>query len=390
MSVRIVIDSFLRSYIPPLSEQERVVLEDNILEFGCRDPLSVWLQADGSAVLLDGHNRHEICTRNGLPFNLDFVEVSDRAAAEDWMDSNQIGRRNLTPDAFQLLLGRRYNRRKKTQGGDRTKPPLSERAAAKGQNDPLPNGNTAEALAAEHRVSSATVKRAGRFAAEVERTPELQQAIAAGVPVRDVKKQLKRAAAVARGAQISEANAPLPEPSDRKYQVIYADPPWEYSTWGAGGTDRSASNHYPVMPTDEIAALDVAAMAADDCVLLMWTCWPHLEEAFRVISAWGFTYRTVGFNWIKTNADGSPFTGMGHWTRGNSEPCLLAARGAPVRLNADISEVLTDPRGEHSRKPLIHDKIERLVPGPYLEMFCRDPQPGWDAWGNQSAGGIFQ
>lgn len=391
MSATIVIDSFFRAQIPPLSVQERTALEENILEHGCRDPLTVWMQGDGTAVLIDGHNRHEICTRNGVPFSTVEVDFADRDAAEDWIDANQIGRRNLTEDAFRLLLGRRYNRQKGQHGGDRRPASLSERAKAHGETLPAaakPGGNTAAALAQQHGVAAATVKRAAKFADEVAANEALQDAILQGIPVKKVKQQLKRSAAVARGDKIAEANAPL-EPTGRRYQVILADPPWEYKTWGEGGTDRSASNHYPVMPTEDIAALNVAAMAADDCALFMWACWPNLHDAFEVIDAWGFKYVGIGFNWIKTNADGSPFFGQGHWTRKNSEPCLMATRGTPVRLDAGVSEVLMAPRREHSRKPLVHTQIQRLVPGPYLEMFCRDPADGWDAWGNQAAG-IFE
>ena len=101
----IVIDKEFHALIPPLQPEELAQLEANILADGCRDPLVVW-----GNVLVDGHNRYEICTRHGLPFDVVQVDFADRDAAMDWMDANQLGRRNITPDQFTLLLGRRYNR----------------------------------------------------------------------------------------------------------------------------------------------------------------------------------------------------------------------------------------------------------------------------------------
>lgn len=177
------------------------------------------------------------------------------------------------------------------------------------------------------------------------------------------------------------------------FGVIYADPPWRFACWSGKGTARSADNHYETMSLDEIAALPVADIAADDCVLLMWACWPLLPEALKLIEAWGFAYKTCGFDWMKANnrqpdmfrEEAEVQVGMGYWTRANSEPCLLATRGKPKRLNADVRMGIIEPRREHSRKPdCVHGRIERLVAGPYLEMFARTPRKGWTVWGNQT------
>jgi N6-adenosine-specific RNA methylase IME4 len=129
----------------------------------------------------------------------------------------------------------------------------------------------------------------------------------------------------------------------------------------------------------------VADLAADDCTLFMWAVMPQLQEALDVIKAWGFTYKTVAFNWVKQNRSGDGlFFGMGYWTRANSEVCLLATRGSPVRLNADVHQVIMSPVAEHSRKPdEAAARIERLVPGPYIELFARRPRAGWDVFGNE-------
>lgn len=174
------------------------------------------------------------------------------------------------------------------------------------------------------------------------------------------------------------------------YGAILADPPWSFKAWSGKGTARAADNHYQTMSIESIAALPVADLAADECALFLWICWPSLQDALRVVEAWGFTYKTCAFSWMKGDpyrlfADGAtPDMLLGYWTRANTEPCLLATRGKPKRLNADVRQGIIAPRREHSRKPdEIHGRIERLVAGPYLELFARTQRPGWDAWGNE-------
>jgi N6-adenosine-specific RNA methylase IME4 len=181
------------------------------------------------------------------------------------------------------------------------------------------------------------------------------------------------------------------------YPVIYTDPPWNFSTWSRKGQGRGAQAHYDCMTQSDLEALPVADCAAPDAVLLMWTTDTHLPRALDLIEAWGFTYKTIGFTWAKLNqsaggddgyTDKDFFTGMGYWTRANPEQCLLATRGQPKRKGKDVRRLVVSPRREHSRKPdCVYDRIERLVDGPYLEMFARTSHPGWDNWGNQA--GLF-
>lgn len=155
------------------------------------------------------------------------------------------------------------------------------------------------------------------------------------------------------------------------FPVILADPSWDFKTWSDRGKDRSAENHYKVSKLDIIKAYKVPA--ADDCVLFLWCVYPLLPEALEVIKAWGFTYKTRAFTYVKLNKNGKPFTGMGYWTRANSEICLLATKGHPKRINKDVHELIQAPRREHSRKPdEQYERIERLVKGPYIELFARD------------------
>lgn len=176
------------------------------------------------------------------------------------------------------------------------------------------------------------------------------------------------------------------------FGALYADPPWHFDVW-AEGSARNAASKYLTMSVDDIAAMPVGELAAPDCALFMWIVWPRLIESIRVLQAWGFTYKTCAFAWVKANTsqidmfrdDGDAQVGMGYWTRANSEVCLLATRGKPRRLNADVRQGIIAPRREHSRKPDgIHERIERLVAGPYLELFARQSRPGWTTWGNES------
>jgi N6-adenosine-specific RNA methylase IME4 len=176
--------------------------------------------------------------------------------------------------------------------------------------------------------------------------------------------------------------------SGRTFAGILADPAWRYRTWSERGTGRGAGMHYRTMSLEEIIAMAplVQSLAARDCVLLMWVAWPHLLEAGQVIEAWGFRYSTCGFDWAKLNPSGEGWhMGNGKWTRANTEPCLLASRGSPPRFGDDVRQLIVAPVGEHSSKPEeVHERIERLVPGPYLELFARRPRDGWTVWGNEA------
>jgi len=165
------------------------------------------------------------------------------------------------------------------------------------------------------------------------------------------------------------------------YGVIYADPAWTFKTWSEKGTGRGAVAHYRVSPFEALAAMNVAQYAAPDSVLFLWATDPLLPEAFKLIEAWGFKFKTVAFTWAKTTKTGKFHFGNGYWTRANPEQCLLATRGHPRRLACDVRQLIVSPRREHSRKPdEVYGLIERLVPGPYLELFARrTPPPAWDA-----------
>lgn len=140
------------------------------------------------------------------------------------------------------------------------------------------------------------------------------------------------------------------------------------------------------MSLEQLQALPVPRIAKNDCVLLLWTTFPCLEYALDVIKAWGFTYKTCGFTWVKRNrkSDGW-FWGLGHWTRANPEVCLLATKGNPKRVSKSVHSVCDARIREHSRKPdEIRDRIVQLCGDlPRIELFARQHADGWDCWGNE-------
>lgn len=221
----------------------------------------------------------------------------------------------------------------------------------------------------------------------------------------------------------------------QKFDIILADCPWSFRVWSKPtGSGRSAESYYPTMTLEDLKSLDVDSVASDNCVLFLWATCPNLKEAFEVLDAWGFEYKTIGFNWCKTNKKQTEklFWGLGYWSRANSELCLLATRGKPKRVSKSVHQVLweheedfglfdlidlinlyeepldlgekTDvnieipwealtesivrPIQEHSQKPpeIKNRIIELMGDLPRLEMFAREETPGWISIGNEIDG----
>ena len=174
----------------------------------------------------------------------------------------------------------------------------------------------------------------------------------------------------------------------KKYSIIYADPPWFYNARNNPKNTKfgfGACGHYPVMKTPDICNLDIGRMCNDNSVLFLWSTMPRLPDALEVMSSWGFEYKTVGFSWLKTNKDGSPWFGIGYYTKSNLELCLLGVRGKMKPVSNHVSQVILEPRGRHSQKPVIvRDKIVELFGDlDRIELFAREQADGWDAWGNE-------
>jgi N6-adenosine-specific RNA methylase IME4 len=168
-----------------------------------------------------------------------------------------------------------------------------------------------------------------------------------------------------------------------KYQIIYADPPWSYADNNCSG---AAAEQYTTLSLEDICNYPVKDMSDDNCVLFMWATYPLLKEALEVIDAWGFEYKSIAFQWIKLNPEnGREFYGLGRWTRGNTEPCLLATKGKPHRVDESVFQIVKSPIRGHSRKPeIVREKIIQLMGDlPRIELFSRDNIEGWTMEGNQ-------
>lgn len=175
------------------------------------------------------------------------------------------------------------------------------------------------------------------------------------------------------------------------YQVIACDPPWSWRSWSKTNQTRATENHYETMSLDDIKRLPVVDLAAPDCVLLMWCINSMLPQALEVMDAWSFTFKTIAFTWAKTTPTTSPdwtpnyHMGLGYWTRQNTENCLLGVRGKPKRIGTDVRQLIVSPRRAHSQKPeQFYESVERLVPGPYVDLFARATRSNWAVWGNEA------
>ena len=355
-----------RSLIQPLTPEELAGLESLLIADGCRDPLVTW-----KGTLIDGHNRFAICTRLGIPFKTVEMEFADEESAMDWMDANQLGRRNLKPEVASILRGRRYNRTKKA---------MSEAGAMKGKaSDKLSQApiNTAETLAKEHGVSSRTIIRDGKKAEAVERlaltNPVEAKAITDGMKkFNEVKREIKK----------EQLSKPVEKPTG-KHRIIYADPPWSYSDKCDAGAIQSggAEKHYPSMSIAELCALPVRELAEDDAVLFLWTTSPLLFECAPMIAAWGFKYKAC-FVWDKVKHN------MGHYNSVRHEFLLICTRGSctpeVVKLFDSVQSI--EKTAKHSEKPQeFRDIIDTLYPhGERIELFARAKHKGWNTWGNEA------
>lgn len=179
----------------------------------------------------------------------------------------------------------------------------------------------------------------------------------------------------------------------KKYQIIYADPPWEYKESGSG--NRVVSSKYPTMNIEEIKKLNVMDISDEKSILFLWATFPRLPQCLEVIKAWGFEYYGLAFDWVKTSKDGQPSWGMGYYTRQNTEVCLIGVKPKPHRFKPLVRNVLSvvhSQRLSHSEKPAIFRKkiVEIIGDVSRIELFARKPEDmfnesyqGWDVWGNE-------
>ncbi|MDE1866144.1 MAG: DNA methyltransferase [Thaumarchaeota archaeon] len=171
----------------------------------------------------------------------------------------------------------------------------------------------------------------------------------------------------------------------KKYQIIYADPPWSYNDKMANHS-FSLDHEYQTQSKDWIAKLPIKNITENDCVLFMWATSPLLPEALEVMKSWGFKYKTLAFCWIKKTKNGKQVHNLGRWTMGGVELCLLGTKGHPKRKVKNIKQTFEALRTKHSQKPFEVRKFINDLMGndcTKIELFARQKTEGWDVWGNE-------
>lgn len=174
----------------------------------------------------------------------------------------------------------------------------------------------------------------------------------------------------------------------KKYEIIYADPPWPYNarrnlnTKFGGG----AGGHYPLMTMEEIKKLPIKELAAENAALILWVTFPLLNKQIKLFEEWGFKYKTLGFSWVKINPRNRKlFFGVGYYSKSNCEVCLLGVKGKVKPVSNSISSCIISPRERHSKKP---EEVKRRIVELFgdrsrIELFARQETEGWDCWGNE-------
>jgi len=174
---------------------------------------------------------------------------------------------------------------------------------------------------------------------------------------------------------------------NKKYNIIYADPPWNGLGWNNSGL-KCPANHYKVQDLDWIKSLPVQSISDDLCFLFLWVTFPNLKGGLEVIESWGFKYATCAFVWVKKNKKSdSYFVGLGNYTRANTEICLLGTKGKTqrARKSRSVRQIIDSPIEKHSKKPdEIRTRIIELCGDlPRIELFARSHFEGWDCWGDE-------
>jgi N6-adenosine-specific RNA methylase IME4 len=363
----IKVDKEFKRMIPPLSNEERAGLETSIAKEGCRVPIDVW---DG--VIVDGHNRYEICAQNQITYEVNEVQFANRDAARVWIIDNQLSRRNL-PLFSQAEL------RILKEGFLKAKAKENQRQA--GGANPVPQ-NSGKAVDTDKEIA----KDAGTSHDTIHRTrvimekadDETKDKLRTGEEsINSAYKQIKKDEKAARKAEKIEEliNEISPLPLG-PFRVIVADPPWDDTARKNDATHRGVCP-YPSQTTDEIKAMEVNELAHDDAILWLWTTNAFMRQAYDVAEFWGFQVKTI-LTWAKDRM------GLGDWLRGQTEHCLMCVRGKPVVNLTNETTIIHGPMREHSRKPdEFYAMVEKLCPGSKFEMYSRQEREGWQSHGNE-------
>jgi len=390
--IEIIIDKEFQSIVTPLKEEESSLLEKSLLEEGCRETLIIWKQK-----ILDGYHRYKICKEHNIDFKIKEINLPDKESAINWIINNQLGKRNITSEQKSYLRGFRYEREKTIGHGKKTV----------GQNVPQ---ITSERLSKEYKVTSKTIKRDGNYVKAINKIAETDKKIKNPILMGELKTtkneilQLSRKDKITQKRiikkvkrqkiSISEATREVKKEdldiesktaSDKKYRIIYADPPWKYEAT-LPHKYGDVKKEYPVMTIDEICKYPetISLKIEDDAVLFLWVTSPKLELAFKIIEAWGFEYKT-SFVWDKVKHN------LGYYNSIRHEFLLIGGRGSsvPDSKKRYDSVVSIERSKKHSEKPAyFRDLIDSLYTwGHRIELFWRrkveEVKEGWDVFGNE-------
>lgn len=367
---KIVIDEEFKSLIPPLTSEERAGLEESILKDGCRDALILW-----GDVLVDGHNRYEICLKHGIAFQTAQKEFADRSAAIVWIIQNQFGRRNLSSYDRSLLA-----LRLKPLVAEKAKERQGERTDICQKSD-RSSIDTKKVIATAAGVSHDTIAKVEKI--EKVAPPEMKEQLRSGElsinqAYQTIRRQEKESTREEQRQENAEKIEALATPLDAQglFQTIVIDPPWDWGDEGDVNQFGRAKPDYSTMSIDEIEKLPVGKIADENCHLYLWVTNRSLPKAFRLMEAWGFRYVTC-LTWVKPNI------GMGNYFRGDTEQVLFGVKGSQPLKRHDVGTHFCAPRGKgHSAKP---DEFYKLVEScsyaPYIDIFGRKGRAGWSVWG---------
>lgn len=371
--------------LPRLSPDEYAALEASIIQHGVLVPV----EYDEDGEIIDGHHRVEICESLGLWDWPRFVrkglsETEKRQLAREL----NVSRRHLTSEQKRQVIADQL----------RETPSISSRAIAArlGVDDKtvakvrrelidgaeIPHHEEVEGRDGVRQPARKTIRTA--FLPEPENRRELAKV---AKDIRAEQAATRHTVRLAHMEMVAEkGRASAPGRVTKLYPVVYADPPWRFDVRSEEtGREKSAENHYPTMPTEEIAGLlaELGGVAARDAVLFLWATNPMLLDGLRTMQAWGFTY-VHHWIWDKEVA------GTGYWGRDRHELLLIGRRGDAVAPlpGTQPETVHRERKGRHSAKPdWFAEQIERLYPGiSRIELFSRAPRPGWDAWGFEAGG----
>jgi N6-adenosine-specific RNA methylase IME4 len=361
----IIKDEF-KKLIPPLAIEEFNQLEKNIIADGCRDPLLTW-----NGILIDGHNRYEICTKHGLVFSIVEKEFADSGTAKLWMIDNQNGRRNLT-DGWKFQLSQAKKEILLEQGKiAQVRKPVDSVLSTIDKTE----HNTRDTIANDLGWSTGKVAMADKVWKEA--TPEVKEQILTGeISINEAYKGIKK---VERAIDIEKQREDIANnvmaKIDGLFEVISIDPPWNYGRAYDPDSSRVA-NPYPEMTQSEL--LKIKLPFSDDSVCLLWTTQAFIFDAKELLDKWGFTYKAT-IVWDKEKM------GMGAWLRMQCEFCLIGIKGNPAWNNTKYRDIIREPRREHSRKPdCFFEMIEEITVGRRLEYFSRENRKGWEVYGNET------